>query len=157
MTTTYREIEQEALAADEIRVANVVALGDGENPSGVMGCLRCGGDGRQMVAADGFFECQNCGALYELDDMHPTPDRWEELWRHIEATRKRNCDNAAQVREWQQAQPGCTGQLCSECSMSDEDCADYSESLHSAGREVRPAMTAQGLEIAGAHTPRCDH
>ena len=72
---------------------NVVALGDGENPSGVMGCLRCGGDGRQMVAADGFFECQNCGALYELDDMHPTPERWAELWRHIEATRE-NCTTA---------------------------------------------------------------
>ena len=113
---TYRDIEQEALAAEAIREHNVVAMGDGEKP-----------------------------------------DRWTALWRHTEATRKRNRDNAAQAREWQQARPGCTGQLCSECSMSDEDCADYSESLHSAGREAHPPMTAQGLEIAGAHTPRCDH
>ena len=129
---TYADIEQEALAADAIREYNVIAMGDGEN-------------------------------LHDGDtaDTYQAPDRWASLWRHTEATRKRNRDNAAQVREWQQERvqvlAGCMGALCSECRMGVKDCEDYQDFLDSEGYGAQQFTTAQGLEIAGAFTPRCDH
>ena len=69
MTTTYREIVDEALAADEVRKYNVVALGDGENPGDALICLVC--DAQRVIAIDTGFECQGCGALYDLDELHP--------------------------------------------------------------------------------------
>ena len=69
MTTTYADIEQEALAAEAIREYNVVALGDGEKLRDALICLVC--DAQQVIAIDTGFECQGCGALYDLDELHP--------------------------------------------------------------------------------------
>jgi len=89
------------------------------------------------------------------------PDRWTALWRHTQAARARNRDNAGQVREWEQERvqvlAGCMGALCSECRMGVKDCEDYQDFLDSEGYGAQQFTTAQGLEIAGAFTPRCDH
>ena len=68
---TYRDIEQEALAAEAIREHNVVAMGDGENPHDddtvrpTLACPTCGSNQRDWAT---YYipgtACPTCGAMY---------------------------------------------------------------------------------------------
>ena len=182
MTGTYHDIVEEALAADEIREHNVVALGDGENTADDHTTARIAFN--QAWNREQHAVAHRDSSLPSALSRTATNERSRRsrpTLRAFDHDSRPGCEwvsceecgmtldecagfkkyvatvEPPQVREWQQAQPGCMGTLCNECRMSDEDCAEYQDFLDSEGYGVQQFTTAQGLKKAGAFTPRCDH